>query len=157
MQGHKVRRQVDQLTAKDLDDYPVWEFAIDEEGGEGQDETTVRPTHAAASYQSTVIVRSAARLADGTSLTGLIVIPPGASPEDIQAGIVLDVGHIHFWCGAIPPSRGDIERSYALFGRRAAQVFPIQFTPTIQIGGVPEKIVVTAFQYLDGDDVISVT
>src|SRR5262252_1978828 len=39
----RVRKQVFDLTVEDLDRYPVWEFALDEEGDEGQDEATVRP------------------------------------------------------------------------------------------------------------------
>src|SRR5205814_561097 len=39
----KIRKQVYNLTAADLSEHPVWEFAEDEEGTEGQDEATVRP------------------------------------------------------------------------------------------------------------------
>jgi hypothetical protein len=39
----KVRKQVYELTNRDLLEAPVWEFALDEEGEEGQDEATVRP------------------------------------------------------------------------------------------------------------------
>jgi hypothetical protein len=37
------RKQVYELTVEDLRQHPVWEFALDEEGEEGQDEATVRP------------------------------------------------------------------------------------------------------------------
>ncbi len=39
----RIRKQVYELTVDDLDRHPVWEFALDEEGEEGQDEATVRP------------------------------------------------------------------------------------------------------------------
>ena len=39
----KISKQVYNLTADDFSAYPVWEFASDEEGEEGQDEATVRP------------------------------------------------------------------------------------------------------------------
>ncbi len=39
----KVRRRVYELSLDDLDRFPVWEYALDEEGEEGQDEATVRP------------------------------------------------------------------------------------------------------------------
>ena len=39
----KVRKPISELTLEDLDMHPVWEYAIDEEEDEDQDETTVRP------------------------------------------------------------------------------------------------------------------
>ena len=39
----KTRKPIDALTIEDLEAFPVWEFATDEEGVEGQDETWVRP------------------------------------------------------------------------------------------------------------------
>ena len=39
----RVRKPVDKLTPADLEQFPFWEFALDEEGIAGQDETTVRP------------------------------------------------------------------------------------------------------------------
>jgi hypothetical protein len=38
-----TRKPIDALTIEDLEAFPVWEFATDEEGVEGQDETWVRP------------------------------------------------------------------------------------------------------------------
>ena len=39
-----IRKPVDALTLGDLEVWPLWEFADDEEGVEGQDETWVRPS-----------------------------------------------------------------------------------------------------------------
>jgi hypothetical protein len=44
----RTRMPIDHLTASDLLVDPIWEFAIDEEGIEGQDETWVRPVDAQA-------------------------------------------------------------------------------------------------------------
>jgi hypothetical protein len=38
-----IRKQVYDLRLEDFERHPVWEFALDEEGEEGQDEATVRP------------------------------------------------------------------------------------------------------------------
>ena len=42
----KIRKQVYELTVDDFTEFPVWEFALDEEGEENQDEATVRPSTA---------------------------------------------------------------------------------------------------------------
>lgn len=39
----KTRKPIDELRIADVDAFPVWEFATDEEGNEDQDETWVRP------------------------------------------------------------------------------------------------------------------
>jgi hypothetical protein len=40
---HKTRKPVTDLTLADLDAFPIWEFALDEEEHPEQDETWVRP------------------------------------------------------------------------------------------------------------------
>ena len=37
----KIRKKANELTLDYLSKFAVWEFALDEEGEEGQDETTV--------------------------------------------------------------------------------------------------------------------
>ena len=39
----KICKPVDQLQLSDIESYPIWEFALDEESNEEQDETWVRP------------------------------------------------------------------------------------------------------------------
>lgn len=39
----KIRKQVGDLRPGELARFPIWEFALDEEGAPGQDEETVRP------------------------------------------------------------------------------------------------------------------
>jgi hypothetical protein len=38
-----IRKQVTDLLTDDLERFSIWEFALDEEGEQGQDEATVRP------------------------------------------------------------------------------------------------------------------
>jgi hypothetical protein len=42
-QGVRARKQVYELTLDDLGKFPVWEFRLDKDGAQGQDEATVRP------------------------------------------------------------------------------------------------------------------
>jgi len=69
----KIRKQVYQLTLDDLERTPVWEFALDEEVEEGQDEATVRPVEGPFPLDPAggmFVVRARFRLGDGTRLTG---------------------------------------------------------------------------------------
>jgi hypothetical protein len=69
----KIRRQVYELTLDDLSKFPVWEFALDEEGEEGQDEATVRPyevTGALDPSDGMFVVRASFTLADDSKMQG---------------------------------------------------------------------------------------
>jgi hypothetical protein len=52
----KLRKQVYDLTTEDLDFAPIWEYAHDEEGEEGQDEATVRPVEPARSLDAVEVM-----------------------------------------------------------------------------------------------------
>jgi len=69
----KIRRQVYDLTLEDLNEFPVWEFALDEEGEEGQDEATVRPYMNSGKLDPSdgmFVVRAIFTLADGSKMHG---------------------------------------------------------------------------------------
>jgi hypothetical protein len=71
----QLRKQVGDLTPSDLEQYPTWEFALDEGGEEGQDEETVRPrpeVEFADPGEGLFIVRAEFAAADGTSPERLI-------------------------------------------------------------------------------------
>ena len=78
-----IRKQCYDLILNDFETYPVWEFALDEEGVDGQDEATVRPclTGGLADPTRGIIVRARFTLADGSTMHGCLAwdshgIPP---------------------------------------------------------------------------------
>jgi hypothetical protein len=72
----KIRKPACELTLDDIRRYPVWEYALDEEGEDGQDETTVRPCEISEALDpSDIIVRTKFTLADGTELLGASQTP----------------------------------------------------------------------------------
>jgi hypothetical protein len=74
--SNKIRKQVFDLTTEDLVQFPIWEFASDEEGEAGQDEATVRPWDGEQPPDKTscpLIVRARFVLSDGTSFTGHVL------------------------------------------------------------------------------------
>jgi hypothetical protein len=134
----KIRKQVYELAVDDLIHFPAWEFALDEEGEEGQDEATVRPSYAPLPLdpsESMFIVRAKFSLADGTRLPGYLT--PGHAADDlgsIQPIIITPQGQINFWMGAV---RGDISPLYQKLGKNADQIFPITFKSDVPlVGGV---------------------
>lgn len=133
------RKQVYELTPADLDQYAVWEFALDEEGKEGQDEATVRPYHAHGPLDPAAgmfIVRSRLVLADGTQVSGYLT-PPGRVDSGLgtlQPAIVVNGGQVSFWCGMLAPEPAHVAASYARLGKSSAsEVFPLKFASDVEL------------------------
>lgn len=152
-----IRKQVSDLTPADLKECPVWEFALDEEGVEGQDEATVRPMPAAYALDpgaGTLVVRATFRLADGTKMEGYLTPPPDAEPGlgSIQPVIVSGLGQVGFWMGVIRPQPSDLAKLYLRLGKSASQVFPLQFESNVELksgrvsGTIPGFLVIKSFQ-----------
>jgi hypothetical protein len=149
----KIRRRVYELTLDDLWASPVWEFALDEEGEAGQDETTMRPHPVSGAVDPSVarlIVAARFWLADGTQLRGYLTPPltDDRSLGTIQPQIVTEVGQVGFWCGRLRP---DTVRAYQLLGREAASVFPIHFESAVPLIGGRVTGMIPGFLYLEAD------
>jgi len=84
----KIRKHVYDLSLDDLRKFPIWKFALDEEGDEGQDETTVRPYKISGAFDPSYgmcVVRALFTLADGSKMQGYLTPP---FPDDDSLGIV---------------------------------------------------------------------
>ena len=149
-----TRKQVYELANSDFIRCPVWEFALDEEGAEGQDEATVRPYLYDGDLDPSLgmfAVRASFTLADGTRVQGYLTPP---SPESTDLGtpqpiIITPQGQVVFWQGIIAPTPQQIRESYRRLGKAsAAQVFPILFASDVKFlsgpvhGEIPGFLVV---------------
>jgi hypothetical protein len=84
----KTRKPVVKLTAGDFRAFPVWEFAIDEEGIGKQDETWVRPINSAAIRKGAYsqLVASDFATHSGRNLQGFMVVSTADGKIEISAG-----------------------------------------------------------------------
>jgi hypothetical protein len=143
----KIRVQDFYLTVSDLIRFPAWEYALDKEGVEGQDERTVRPYLVAPSLdlQDThFLVRASFSLADGTVHKGYLT-PKEANrvdvggfgsviiPYDLGPTIVIGKDHIHFQYGPKKPTKRDLRRVYKLLAKKPEDVFPITFSSDVEV------------------------
>jgi hypothetical protein len=136
----KIRKQVYELKLDDFVKHAVWEFALDEEGEEGQDEATVRPftpTGALNPSYGMFVVRADFRLADGTQMHGYLTPPVqgNSSLGTLQPIIITDRGQVFFWCGTITPAVAHLADNYARLGKDAAGTFPITFQSAVPLIG----------------------
>ncbi|MBI5543941.1 MAG: hypothetical protein HY901_08650 [Deltaproteobacteria bacterium] len=138
----KVRKQVYDLTPADLERFAVWEYALDEEGVEGQDEATVRPVSVTDPRKlkgRMVMVRARFELADGSRMVGYLSPPLGAERDlgTTQPAIVGSFGQVTFWMGIIRPKPSDLAKTYKHLGKSPSQVFPLTFESDIDLPGGP--------------------
>lgn len=150
-----IRRQVYELTPTDLERFPVWEFALDEEGEEGQDEATVRPCEVSGPLDPAdgmFIVRASLTLSDGTQLTGYLTPPVQGEGglSTLQPAVVVPNGQVSFWCGMVVPPPEHISKSYSLLGKASPQhVFPLRFESDVALVGGPVSGEVPGFVILE--------
>jgi hypothetical protein len=141
MSASRIRMKIDRLTVADLERYGVWEFALDEEGAPGQDETTIRPYEPRGPLdpsEGLYIVRARLMFADGTQFIGYLTPPDkgDSSIGTLQPAAVMREGQVSFWCGTLEPSATEIASSYARLGKSSAsQVFPLRFRSDVALLG----------------------
>ena len=150
----RVRKQVYELTLRDLGTFAVWEFRLDEEDQEGRDESTVRPHTAPGPLDPTdrmFVVRAVFTSPDGSKMRGYLS-PPGRGEAGIgtlQPIIVTDRGQVRFWCGTVAPSPERLARSYELLGKDANHLFPVRFESDVELVGGPIRGSVPGFLVLE--------
>jgi len=155
MSSVRIRKQVYELTVEDLDQSPVWEFALDEEDVEGQDEATVRPYESSGTLdpsEGMFVVRCRLTLADGTEFTGYLTPPlqGDSSLGTLQPAVVGPMGQVSFWYGMMAPEPAHIEQSYARLGKSSpSQVFPLRFNAQVPMVGGPVAGEIPGFLVLE--------
>ena len=92
----KTRKPVDQLRQIDLETFPVWEFATDEEGDEDQDETWVRPVRAKTipgdAYSLSVSARFNTR--SGVEFKGIVEVSTAEGFEAVHAAVLTEGSYV---------------------------------------------------------------
>jgi len=150
----EIRKQVYELTLYDISRFPIWEFALDEEGENGQDELTVRPYFFSGSLdlnKGIFIVKADFKLADDTLMVGYIT-PPEKSDKSlgsIQPVIITEKGQVSFWKGNKKPSNKLISESYKHLGKQKNNVFPIHFKSSLSISTINIEGVIRGFLFFE--------
>ena len=158
MSAARIRKSVADLTLADLAASSVWEFALDEEGVEGQDETTVKPCTVDGPLDPAsgmFVAHARFALADGTLMSGYFTPPVRgeAGLSTFQPVIITPSGQVIFWWGTIAPDDTMIAQSYARLGKAgASQVFPLRFESAVPLkygtikGEVPGFLLLVDFK-----------
>jgi hypothetical protein len=133
-----IRKQVSDLVPSDLEEFPIWEFALDEEGEAGQDEETVRPRPDLADADpgdGLFVVRAEFVACDGAQFTGYVTASEDDALGALQPTIVTAHGQVQFWLGLFGPRPGQIEQAYELLATTSERLFPLRFRALVPTAG----------------------
>lgn len=128
----KTRKPVDKLSANDLVAFPIWEFATDEEGLDGQDETWVQPVDARVVRKGLWSLSVAADYCTraGAKIAGFIGVSTAEGVE-IDNAVLLPKGKYVFVDVRSSASRGATAKA---LGMPSKDVFPLTYTLRVLIG-----------------------
>jgi hypothetical protein len=156
----QIRKQVGDLTPSDLEQYPTWEFAIDEEGEEGQDEETVRPrpeVEFADPGEGLFIVRAEFAAADGTRFHGFVSPHEERHVAGAQPTIVMDKAHVPFWFGIVPPTPARLDASYRALSKTPEALFPLRYRALVEHAGTELEGEINGFMHYEPGDTDKIT
>jgi hypothetical protein len=129
----RVRKQVHELNASDLEAFPCWEYASDEEDRRGQDECTVRPLPlgelASATHQ--VFVQAAMLFPNGRVRPGMGTLNAGNDPSGHQPVLLLPEGSITFYKGAPQPNPAAVKRFVSALRRVSPVPLPVRYVSVL--------------------------
>ncbi len=130
----KTRKPVNHLRPADFSLFPIWEYALDEEGVDGQDETWVRPLDAKTIRMGLWSLSAVAKfeLPIGIKIPGFMGVTT-AKVVDIEGAVLLP--RRKYVCIHTNKNNSKSRRAAAdALGLHVKAVFPMIFTLGILIG-----------------------
>jgi hypothetical protein len=151
----KIRIQFEDFELKHFDISSIWEFAIDEEGEENQDETTLRPARnftIADPSEGMLLVKTQFETVKGKKYFGFCSPAFEINFGKIQPYILTNREKLPFWFGMFQPEQEYLEKFYAQLNETANTLFPIKFKALTPTKGVKLEGLIEGFMYLSGDE-----
>ena len=133
----KTRKPVDQLRVVDLEAFPIWEFATDEEDDDNMDETWVRPVKAKSipvdAHSLSVFAKFTT--SSGVELKGMVGVNTAEEFEAVHAAVVTEENYIFIpWPGLT--GAPELARNAAKeLGIKATDLFPLTYRLAVVVDG----------------------
>ena len=130
----ETRKPIDALTLSDLEAFPIWEFATDEEGVEGQDETWVRPVVNAVVPLDAFSLSVAADFLspNGNRYAGVMEVTTAFVSPAQSASLIVEGEYLYI--DGAPGSR-ERKRLARRLGGEESEIFPLTFTLRVLVAG----------------------
>jgi hypothetical protein len=133
----KTRKPVDRLRVVDLEAYPIWEFATDEEDDEDKDETWVRPVKAKGirldAYSLSVFAKFTTP--SGVELKGIVGVNTAEVFEAVHAAVVTEDDYIFIPWPSMPGAHRLARDAAKELGLKAEDLFPLTYRLAALVDG----------------------
>lgn len=128
-----TRKPIDSLTPADLEAFPIWEFASDEEEVEGQDETWVRPVAATVVPEDSWSLSVAAdfRTPSGAVFSGIVGVTTADGVELGHGAVFAQERYVFVGFG----EQFDSAEVAAALELAPSEAFPLAFTLRVLLPG----------------------
>jgi hypothetical protein len=134
----RTRKPVDKLRLEDIKAFPVWEFANDEEGIPGQDETWVRPIRTkvvpAGAYSLTVAARF--KSSSGIAFHGLVGISTSGSLHVSHAAVLTETDFVFIPWPGYAGARQSCAAAARQLGLPESALFPLDYEVLAPVQGI---------------------
>jgi hypothetical protein len=126
----RIRKQCSDLTAQDFERFPIWEYAIDEEGRPGQDEATVRPSLVRRGTDLAAgdfLVLGVFSFPNGRARLGVLTVGGGSDVAATQPSLFRTDRLLNFYLGALLPPKAALKRDARFLVTVCDKPFPIHY------------------------------
>jgi hypothetical protein len=138
----RTRKPIDQLRVADLEAFPIWEFATDEEGIPGQDEIWVRPLGRTLVPEQASSLSVAARFlsATGREFNGIVGVSTFEGLDIGHAAIVTDAKYVFIPWPGYHDALESCSIAAQLLGLAEDELFPLRYRLLVPVEGVAQPI-----------------
>jgi hypothetical protein len=133
----KTRKPIDELRIADIETFPVWEFATDEEENEDQDETWVRPLQRkqVPSDAYSLSVSAVFTAPTGAKYKGIVGVSTAEGFEAVHAALLTEGNYVFVpWPGMAGASKMARDAAKEL-GSKAKDLFPLSYRLAVVVEG----------------------
>lgn len=133
----QTRKPINELNPEDLEAFPIWEFAIDEEENEEQDETWVRPVpgNVIDSDEYSLSVAANFITASGKAISGAVDVTTADEFEFGHAFLLYDGSYIFVPSEKFSDANQERNAVALALGLPVEKVFPLKFTLRVLVEG----------------------
>ena len=141
--NRNTRKPIDKLSLADISAFPIWEFATDEEGVAGQDETWVRPL---AAQEVPLDAYSLSVAADfttpaGKAFRGIVGVNTSGEYEAVHAAVITKDGYVFIPWPAFDTALNEARSAAKQLGLNESELFPLKYRLAVRVQGeaIPRK------------------
>ena len=146
----RTRKPVDQLRLSDITKFPVWEFATDNEGSPGRDETWVRPVDTKVVPADAFSLSVAAKFmtASGREFSGIVGVTTFGGVEITHGAVITEQYYVFIPWPGYDGARRSCQVAAHKLGIPESMLFPLQYELLVPVEGIKH---IVRGQYAYGD------